>query len=173
MRQRGPGAGSRCPCRAHWSCCRGRPTCRNDCAARRITPEVEWHEAPAEGLPFAPQSFDAVVSQFGLMFFLIATRRSARCCACWSQGRCVVAVWDTADNVPAFSDLVGLLDRTAGKAAGDALRAPFVLGDKAALLGLFEEAADRAARQSRPIAARRGSRASAIWSRPSSGAGYR
>lgn len=37
--------------------------------ARRITPEVEWHEAPAEGLPFAPQSFDAVVSQFGLMFF--------------------------------------------------------------------------------------------------------
>src|SRR5512145_434633 len=37
--------------------------------ARRIAPTVEWHEGRAESLPFADGSFDAVVSQFALMFF--------------------------------------------------------------------------------------------------------
>ena len=37
--------------------------------ARQLAPAVEWREGRAEELPFADQSFDAVVSQFGLMFF--------------------------------------------------------------------------------------------------------
>ena len=37
--------------------------------ARRKRPDVEWHEGRAESLPFADASFDAVLSQFGLMFF--------------------------------------------------------------------------------------------------------
>ena len=70
-----------------------------------------------------------------------ATKRSARCCACWGQADAgVVAVWDALENVPAFAALVGLLDHTAGKAAGDALRAPFVLGHKQALARLFDAA---------------------------------
>jgi SAM-dependent methyltransferase len=112
--------------------------------ARRIARDIDWHEAPAEALPFAPNSFDAVVSQFGLMFFSDrdrAIRKMLRVLV--PEGRAAVAVWDAIENVPAFADLVGLLDRTAGKAAGDALRAPFVLGDKAALGGLFEAAGAR------------------------------
>jgi ubiquinone/menaquinone biosynthesis C-methylase UbiE len=32
-------------------------------------PTIEWREARAEALPFNENSFDAAVSQFGLMFF--------------------------------------------------------------------------------------------------------
>ena len=55
-------------------------------------------------------------------------------------GRCAVAVWDTLESAPAFAALVALLDRIAGNAAGDALRAPFVLGDRQALAALFGNA---------------------------------
>src|SRR5262245_55399265 len=37
--------------------------------ARRLSATVEWREGVAEALPFPDESFDAVVSQFGLMFF--------------------------------------------------------------------------------------------------------
>src|SRR5262245_66523261 len=55
-------------------------------------------------------------------------------------GRCAVAVWDAIENIPPFAALVALLDRISGKAAGDALRAPFVLGDRRALATLFSGA---------------------------------
>ncbi len=37
--------------------------------ARRAAPDINWTEAPAETLPFEDASFDAVISQFALMFF--------------------------------------------------------------------------------------------------------
>jgi ubiquinone/menaquinone biosynthesis C-methylase UbiE len=37
--------------------------------ARQITPDLEWRQGRAESLPFPDQTFDRVVSQFGLMFF--------------------------------------------------------------------------------------------------------
>lgn len=37
--------------------------------ARELAPKLEWLEATAESIPFGDRSFDAVVSQFGLMFF--------------------------------------------------------------------------------------------------------
>ena len=37
--------------------------------AKQLAPAVEWREGVAESLPFPDQSFDAVVSQFGLMLF--------------------------------------------------------------------------------------------------------
>jgi len=121
--------------------------------ARRIAPGIDWHEASAEALPFEAHSFDVVVSQFGLMFFSDrgkSVREMLRVLV--PQGRCVVAVWDAVENIPAFAELVGLLDRAAGSAAGDALRAPFVLGDKKALAGLFEAAGARTV----AVATRRG-----------------
>ena len=54
-------------------------------------------------------------------------------------GRLAVAVWDSLDHIPAYADEVALLDRTAGQAAADALRAPFVLGDKNDLARLCAE----------------------------------
>jgi hypothetical protein len=55
-------------------------------------------------------------------------------------GRGAVAVWDAIENAPAFATLAELLDKVAGKLAGDALRAPFVLGDRQALAALFKDA---------------------------------
>jgi hypothetical protein len=101
----------------------------------------EWREGTAEALPFPDRSFDVAVSQFGLMFFTDrdkAIHEMLRVMA--AGGRCVVAVWDAIENAPPFAVLVGLLDRIAGKAAGDALRAPFVLGDRRALAALFSGA---------------------------------
>jgi len=37
--------------------------------AKRLAPTIEWREGVAEPLPFSDRSLDAVVSQFGLMFF--------------------------------------------------------------------------------------------------------
>jgi len=106
--------------------------------AGELAPGVEWREARAESLPYPEHSFDAVVSQFGLTFFsdrsraLREMRRVLRPC-----GRLAVAVWDSLENSEAYAIEVELLQRMAGDAAADALRAPFVLGDVDALVALF------------------------------------
>ena len=41
----------------------------NEAAARRTRRPVEWRQADASSLPFDAASFDAVVCQFGVMFF--------------------------------------------------------------------------------------------------------
>src|SRR5262245_6199314 len=37
--------------------------------AKRLAPAIAWRQGTAEALPFEDGSFDAVVSQFGMMFF--------------------------------------------------------------------------------------------------------
>ena len=108
--------------------------------AARVAPAIDWRQASAELLPFADASFDAVVSQFGLMFFpdrhaaLLAMRR-----VLVPGGRMAVAVWDTLENTPAYARLVDLLARFAGSDAADALREPFALGDRDELQPLFAD----------------------------------
>jgi len=109
--------------------------------AREIAPKIDWRAGAAESLPCDDGSFDAVVSQFGLMFFPDrpkAVREMLRVLA--PGGRLAVAVWESLENSEAYPIEVELLDRIGGKPAGDALRAPFVLGDTAALRSLFEDA---------------------------------
>ena len=43
--------------------------------AHRKAPSIDWRQGKAEALPFTDNGFDAVVSQFGLMFF--ADRKQA------------------------------------------------------------------------------------------------
>ena len=112
--------------------------------ATQIRPDVEWHQGKAESLPFPDESFDAVVSQFGLMFFTDraqAIQEMLRVLT--SSGRLAVAVWDVFENIPAYAAEVELLQRTAGQQAADALRAPFVLGDRDELRTMFSEAGVR------------------------------
>lgn len=105
--------------------------------ARRKRPDLEWREGRAESLPFADASFDAVVSQFGLMFFddpVAGLREMWRVLR--GGGRLAVAVCDAIDHSPGYAALAGLLERLFGKPVADAFRAPFLLGDETRLLEL-------------------------------------
>ncbi len=109
--------------------------------AARLAPEIEWRRGAAEALPYADRCFDAVVSQFGLMFFgdrRLAIREMLRVLA--PGGRLAAAVWDSLDNTPAYAAEVALLERLAGRRAAEALRAPFALGDREGLAALFRDA---------------------------------
>ncbi|MCG6871858.1 MAG: methyltransferase domain-containing protein [Gammaproteobacteria bacterium] len=108
--------------------------------AKELAPAIEWKEAAAESLPFPDRSFDSVCCQFGLMFFTDrsqALREMIRVLK--PGGKLAVAVWDSLENSDAYPIEVELLQRLAGEAAANALRAPFVLGDKGALTALFED----------------------------------
>jgi SAM-dependent methyltransferase len=109
--------------------------------AERLAPGIEWREGAAEALPYEHSSFDAVVSQFGLMFFTdrgAALREMVRVLA--AGGRIAVAVWDALEKSQAYPIEVALLEQIAGARAADALRAPFQLGDPTELVGLFQGA---------------------------------
>jgi len=108
--------------------------------ARLSAPVIDWRQGVAESLPFPDGSFDAVISQFGLMFFSDragAIREMLRVLE--PDGRIGIAVWDALEADPAYAIVVDVLDRTAGCDAADALRAPFVLGDPHALGALFRD----------------------------------
>lgn len=109
-------------------------------AAER-TPGVTWRAGTAEDLPFEDAAFDAVLSQFGLMFFGDRARAIGEMLRVLRPGGgLAVAVWDALENSAAYPEAVDLLERRAGSAAADALRAPFVLGDAEKLHVLFEAA---------------------------------
>ncbi len=109
--------------------------------AGEIAPGVDWTQGVAEALPYPDNSFDTVVSQFGLMFFPDRAQAIAEMLRVLVPGgRLVVAVWDCLENIPAYAALVALLERQAGTRAADALRAPFVLGNRQLLANLFVNA---------------------------------
>lgn len=106
--------------------------------ARRHAPTVEWREANAESLPFDDESFDAVVSQFGLMFFsspVVAVREMLRVLR--QDGRLAIAVFGRIEQAPAYAAEAALFERMAGVNAAAAVRAPFALGDWRKLGDLF------------------------------------
>ena len=106
--------------------------------ARRLTPEVEWRVGKAETMPFQDGSFDAVVSQFGLMFFSDRHQSLREMLRVLTPGGTIaVAVWDSLENTPAYATEVAVVEKIAGRQAADALRAPFILGDHKELATMF------------------------------------
>lgn len=109
--------------------------------ARRADAGIAWCRGRAEALPWDDGSFDAVVSQFGLMYFPdpdAALREMLRVLR--PDGRIGVAVWASLDHTEVYPELVDLLDRMAGDRAAAALRAPFALGDADRLARLLRSA---------------------------------
>ena len=120
---------------------------RNDdmiAVARRVSPALEWRLGRAEALPFGDGSFDAVLCQFGLMFFddrVTTLREMSRVLK--PGGRTTVAVWDALESSPGYAAMARLLQRLFGDRVADQLRFPFALGSAEALRSLFREAGMR------------------------------
>ena len=109
--------------------------------ARAKRTPIEWLDGRAEALPFENAEFDAVVSQFGLMFFddpkraLMEMMRVLR-----SGGRLAVAVCDAVERSPGYAVLAETLQRLFGQRVADAFCAPFALGDPDRLHALCADA---------------------------------
>jgi SAM-dependent methyltransferase len=115
--------------------------------ARRKRPDVEWVDGRAERLPFPDGHFDAVVSQFGFMFFddrVGGLREMMRVLR--PGGRLAVAVCDALAQSPGYAAFATVLRKLFGDAVSGAFRAPFALGDAALLSALCDEAGIRGAR---------------------------
>ncbi len=109
--------------------------------AEKKYPHINWKHGEAESLPFEDETFNAVVCQFGLMFFpkkTLAIREMFRVLK--GNGKLVIAVWDTLENCVGFKAIVDLLDRLFGKEMATSLHPPFDLGDKEKLKSIFGEA---------------------------------
>jgi ubiquinone/menaquinone biosynthesis C-methylase UbiE len=104
--------------------------------------DVEWQLGRAEALPFSDASFDAVVSQFALMFVGAKSHAIAEMLRVLRPGggRLAVAVWDAIDQVPGYLALAELLRELFGQGVADAMHAPFSLGDPVELRKMFVEA---------------------------------
>lgn len=109
--------------------------------ARRKPAPVDWRDGRAEALPLPDAGFDAVLSQFAMMFFtdaVAALREMQRVLR--PGGHLAVAVCDAVERSPGYAALAALLDELFGRRIGDAFRAPFTLGDAARLRALCEAA---------------------------------
>jgi SAM-dependent methyltransferase len=109
--------------------------------ARRLDTTIEWLDGRAEALPLPSASVDAVVSQFGLMFFddrVAALREMRRVLR--PGGRLAVAVCDAVERSPGYGALAMLLQELFGERVAGAFRAPFAIGDAALLAALAREA---------------------------------
>lgn len=107
----------------------------------RRTSGIEWTDGAAEAIPFGDATFDAVVSQFAIMFFSnrgAAISEMARVLK--ARGRIAIASWVSLADSPGYAAMAAVLDRVLGADAAAALGAPFSLGDEDELAGLLTAA---------------------------------
>ncbi len=108
-------------------------------AAREIESGIEWVLCSAEALAVDDETFDCVVSQFGMMFFQDRQKSADEMFrAMKSGGSLAIAVWRSVEHNPAYADIISVLEEQVGTAAADALRLPFSLGDAGKVTAVLE-----------------------------------
>lgn len=111
------------------------------CVAREICPQADFKQGDAMALPFDAGSFDAVVSQFMLMFVpepIKAIREMWRVLK--PGGALAVGVWEAIDRNPVYSALADIARRRIDDASSESLSWPFALGADGRLVEIFAEA---------------------------------
>ncbi len=109
--------------------------------ARKNNPHITWQLGAAESLPFDPKSFDRVVSQFGLMFFLDPAQAiSEMCRVIRPGGKISVAVWTSLEDTPGYATMAEILKELFGPEVARSLEAPYSLGNTQRLRTLFHDA---------------------------------
>lgn len=109
--------------------------------ARRLRPDLDWRHGDAAKLPFNDSAFDAVVSQFALMFFPdrpAALREMWRVLA--PHGRLAVAVCAPLAHSKGYTELARILRREAGDGAAAMMEGYFAHGEPAQLQELCKAA---------------------------------
>lgn len=109
--------------------------------ARRKAPDITWQNGPAESLPYESDTFDRVVSQFGLMFFADPVQAVAEMDRVLRPGGCIaVAVWDRLAATPGYAAVAEILDDLFGPDVAKSIQAPYLLGDTQDLTSIFADA---------------------------------
>jgi ubiquinone/menaquinone biosynthesis C-methylase UbiE len=110
-------------------------------AERRGLNNLEFHQSPAESLPFADDSFDAVVCRLGAMFFtdaLTALREMLRVTR--PAGRLSLAVWYRSDLNPYFYEVTDVVSRYIPAPAAAATSDAFQFAELGKLAGILQQA---------------------------------
>ncbi len=110
-------------------------------AAREVEPRIDWVLAGAEDTGLENEAYDAVLSQFGMMFFRdrdAAAQEMHRILR--PGGALAIAVWNDLDHNPAYHAIIKLLETEISTAAGNALRLPYSLGNAAEVVSIYEKA---------------------------------
>jgi len=105
--------------------------------ARRVRPEIEWHQGDVAALPFPDRTFDVALCQMALMFFpdrQQALREMARVVK--ADGTVAFSVPGRLDSQPAYAPFVQMAARHAGPEAISLLGSYFASGDLEEVRGL-------------------------------------
>lgn len=109
-------------------------------AANEIEPVIDWVLCSAEALDVDDESFDSVISQFGMMFFNDRPKSAEEMFrALKPGGSLAIAVWRSVEHNPAYADIISVLEEQVGTAAANALRLPFSLGNPDEVTAALEE----------------------------------
>jgi SAM-dependent methyltransferase len=99
-------------------------------AAKEIEPNIDWILCSAESLELDDETFDCVISQFGMMFFQDRQKSVEEMFRVLKpSGSLAIAVWNSVEQNPAYADIIAVLQEQVGTAAADALRQPYSLGN--------------------------------------------
>ena len=108
-------------------------------AAKEIEPGIDWVLCGAEALDVDDDTFDCVISQFGMMFFQDRQKSADEMFRAMKPGGSLaIAVWRSVENNPAYADIISVLEEQVGTAAADALRLPYGLGDAGKVTSVLE-----------------------------------